>query len=223
MELLVTSDRPSLFWMPSTPGDRLRELREGFGLGVREVARLSEGAFTHSYVSNLENGVSAWSKASLTTLKGFARAFGISVDELIRRVSDDEGDPPKPQPKLSGFRLAPILGAVNAGLPHDYPVPSKLYRACTGVYQVQGESMTTGDPDSIQDGDWLLIDRSVTEIQDGKVYVFEILGDGYTVKRARKFNGAFYLVSDNPEHPSFKPSEVRVIGQVYYAFGGRKV
>jgi transcriptional regulator with XRE-family HTH domain len=71
---------------PSPPEERLRHLREARSLTVRDVAKLSQGAFTASQVSNLETGVSSWAKSRIETLQGLARAFDMSVSDLIAYV-----------------------------------------------------------------------------------------------------------------------------------------
>jgi transcriptional regulator with XRE-family HTH domain len=69
-------------------GEKLKSLRENRKLSVRDVAKLSENAFTSSYVSNLENGLSSWNSAGLSTIKGFARAYDMSVTDLIAYVEN---------------------------------------------------------------------------------------------------------------------------------------
>ena len=78
-------------------------------------------------------------------------------------------------------------------------------------------------PDDIRDGDYLLVDRNLATLNDGKIYVVEIQGDGFSVKRARKLNGSWYLVSDNPTYESFRANQIRVIGQVFQALGQRSL
>jgi transcriptional regulator with XRE-family HTH domain len=78
-------------------GEKIKELREERGLSVREVAHRSENAFTHSYVSSLENHYASWNHAGLDKLKGFARAFDMSLEDLIsfvenRRPKHDPND-----------------------------------------------------------------------------------------------------------------------------------
>jgi transcriptional regulator with XRE-family HTH domain len=67
-------------------GEKLKNLRENRNLSVRDVAKLSENAFTSSYVSNLENGLSSWNSAGLSIIKGFARAYNMTVSDLIAYV-----------------------------------------------------------------------------------------------------------------------------------------
>lgn len=203
--------------MDETYGDRLKKLREERGLSVRDVAKRSEGGVGHAYVGNIENGYSSWEGASLRIIKGIARAFDMHVTELIKEV---EG---KAKPIETLYRQVPILGYAEAGQPFDYPVPTEIYRPGMAVFQVKGDSMDTGSPDSIRDSDYVFVDRSISDLQDGKVYVIHIEAEGYTVKRARKLNGSFYLTSDNADYPSFKPRDGKVIGLVFCAFGQKSV
>jgi transcriptional regulator with XRE-family HTH domain len=70
------------------PEERLKQLRESRSLTVRDVAKLSQGAFTASQVSNLETGVSTWPKARIETLQGLARAYEMTVTDLIAYVEN---------------------------------------------------------------------------------------------------------------------------------------
>ena len=59
-------------------GDRLFELREQRGWSQTEVARRAR--LSRSTVVNVENGVRS---PSMPTLRRLARAFGVSLDELL--------------------------------------------------------------------------------------------------------------------------------------------
>lgn len=79
-----------------TTGDRLKALRTERGFSVRDVAKLGENVFTGSYVSNLENGLSSWNNAGLHIIKGLARAFDMSVADLIAYVENKPTKDPTP-------------------------------------------------------------------------------------------------------------------------------
>lgn len=143
----------------------------------------------------------------------------MSLNDLMNVVSGKV----EPQTYMKNYRLAPIIGAANAGKPYDYPVPSEIYRPNMVILQVAGESMTTLAPDSLRDGDWLMVDTTVKSLKENELFVLEIIGDGYTVKRARKLNGDWLLMSDNPEYPILKQSEVSIIGIVFEAIGKRHI
>jgi repressor LexA len=111
--------------------------------------------------------------------------------------------------------MMPVLGVAAGGKPFEYPVPAELWRPNGVVFIVDGDSMDDGTERAIKDGEMLLVDTSLTDLQSGKLYVVEIIGDGYTVKEARRINGEWVLLPWNPNHPVLKPHEARVVGQVY--------
>ena len=51
----------------------------------------------------------------------------------------------------------------------------------------------------------------------------EIIGDGITIKRARRVGNRWILVSDNPKGPILEPEEVKVLGEVYRKISIREV
>ena len=75
--------------------------------------------------------------------------------------------------------------------------------------------MDDGTEDAIREGDMVLVDTSVKELKPGGLYVLEIVGDGYTLKEARKLNGEWVFMPWNPKHPAVRPDEVKVVGKVY--------
>lgn len=113
-----------------------------------------------------------------------------------------------------GYHLVEVLGVAAAGFPQTYPVPNRLKRPGARVFQVEGNSMNGGSK-PIYDGDHVLVDTTLKNLQEGKVFVLEILGNGFTVKRSRKIRESWVLMSDNPDYETFVPEETRVIGQVY--------
>ena len=81
---------------------------------------------------------------SLENLFSIINALGWSV-ESFGREADIQIPFTPPEVELSGFKLAPVLGVASAGKPFDYPVPTELYRRGMAVYQVDGNSMNTGN------------------------------------------------------------------------------
>ena len=69
------------------PGDKLSQLREKKNLSLRQAARLSEGGVSHAYIADLEKGIAPWSKASLTTVRGLARAYDLTVADLLHYIN----------------------------------------------------------------------------------------------------------------------------------------
>jgi repressor LexA len=112
-----------------------------------------------------------------------------------------------------GFHLVEVVAA-SAGMPVTYPVPDSIWRKGARVYKIAGDSMETPSG-GLKDGDWVVVDTTQKHVQEGKVYCLEIIGNGHTIKRARKLGGKWWLTSDNSVHKSFQADEAIVIGLVY--------
>jgi repressor LexA len=205
-------------------GRKLEAWRAEVGLSLDElVAQINHEAIYKQLLYRLENGLKDPKTLTYLQTTLLANALKREVDELNYVLGVFSQKPINvSQSKLDDFRIAPMIGLAQAGKPTEYyPVPRTIYRPGMVVYQVSGNSMTTGNSDSLRDGDFVFCDTSLNELVEGKVYVVEVVGDGIAVKRARRLDNKWYLVSDNPEHESFNASDVRVIGQVYRAVGER--
>ena len=154
------------------------------------------------------------------TPEEFAEATGLELPGMARRKEDEgevetfRGHPVIP----GGLVMVPVVGAANGGKPMEYaiPVQKELTRPNTMAFQVEGDSMDDGGEDAIKDGDWVLVDTSLTDPIPGKVFLVELVGDGYTVKRLRKLGDRYWLMSDNPEGESIPIENVaKIVGQVY--------
>ena len=87
--------------------------------------------------------------------------------------------------------------------------------AATFFCRADGDSMTGA---GIQDGDLLVVDRSI-QPQDGDVVVATLDG-GLTVKRLHKTEEGWELASANPNYPSFPVNEeegVQIWGVVTFS------
>lgn len=226
VQMLYLSDMAEEF-----PGEKLRARRDKLKLSTRQVARMA--GVSQAAVGQYERGDVDLQNARIATLKGLAEALGWSLADMQQETGVNFGFEPvdlilsqvpvDDHALAMGFHLAPIIGQASAGNPEMYPVPNHVWRRGTRVLEITGHSMTTGDPDSLRDGDWVFVDSNQTQLQDGKVFVIEIIGNGMTVKRARKISGEWFLMSDNPEYPSLTVDEARIIGNVYDAVGRRRV
>ncbi|MFA5551628.1 MAG: S24 family peptidase [Trueperaceae bacterium] len=120
---------------------------------------------------------------------------------------------------VGGLVMVPLVGVANGGPPSDYGVPviPELVRGDnTRAYLVEGNSMAIGEDRGIQDGDWVLVDTSLTKPASGLVFLLEIIGDGMTVKRLKRIQGEWLFMSDNPEaDETWRPDQVRIVGHVY--------
>ncbi len=108
------------------------------------------------------------------------------------------------------LKLPLVAARISAGFPsgmEDF-IERKIdlnemlvtHQASTYFIRVQGDSMTGA---GIQDGDILIVDRSV-EPDNGKI-VIAVLDGELTVKRIRRRGSRIFL---HPENPKFAPLEV---------------
>ena len=104
------------------------------------------------------------------------------------------------------------IGSVSAGFPSpatDY-MENKLdlneylikNSAATFIVKASGFSMTEA---GILSDDLLIVDRSISP-SNGNIVIASILGD-LTVKKLRKKNQSFFLISANDEYPNIELKE----------------
>jgi len=206
--------------------DAIRKRREELGLTQEQVAELSGGSFTQRTVSSIETGVVNPLNLRSDRLLGLLSALQWSLEDLTKIV-DVSFIPNTLQPgeRVSKLRffIEPVRGLASAGQPVDadgMPVLADVWRRGSLLYQVEGDSMAP----TLNDGDRVYVDPAELDLREGRVYVFEIPGNGHTIKRVRRLDdGELWLVSDNPKYRPWRPSEMRVIGRVYYhdPAGGR--
>lgn len=205
-------------------GRFIRSKREALGLTQEEVALRS--GLSPSLIAKLEQGRQDLLRMQTANLLSLLRVLNISPSELADMLSVELQELVQaytPSASPAKIRMVPILGEATAGKPYEYPIPAELHRPNTAVFFVSGDSMDDGTEDAIKDGDMVLVDTSLTRLRPGGLYVLEILGDGYTIKEARKLNGEWVFIPWNPNHPPLRPDEVRVVGEVYVVNRFRKV
>ncbi|WP_243090571.1 XRE family transcriptional regulator [Thermus neutrinimicus] len=213
--------------------EALRRRREELGLTQERLAELTaldgpEPLVSQTMISALETGSSlptklqaerlfALLRALRWTPEEFAEATGLDVPLVYRPSGEPRED----------VVWVPVVGSGVAGRPWpesgSMPVPRPLVRPGSVLIQVEGDSMDTGEEDGLRDGDLVLVDQNLKDLREGRVYAVEIIGDGITIKRARKLGNRWILISDNPKGPLLEPEEVRVIGEVYRKISIREV
>ncbi len=118
-------------------------------------------------------------------------------------------------------KFVPLLSLVGAGTPKELfdrepigfvAVPSWDFKPSLTALKISGESM---EP-SLKDGAEIIVDRNISEIIDGKVYVIYIRDNGIVIKRLYRAPGAVILRSDNPASPEIicKPDEIEIQGKI---------
>lgn len=218
-------------------GQYIRELRGD--RSYRDVARESGGLVSHTYVADLEKGHAPASSLSFDTIEGLARGLRVNYSEMLEQVrrfrdmergliSDQAPTISQTNAVRARAKVLPVRGMATAGQPIDtesYLVPEESWRPGCEVYRVDGDSMTTADPDSLRDGDLVLVDTSLRTPVDNKILLVLIPGDGFTIKRVRKLKREWWLMSDNPDpqYTSFQPRDAKIIGTVYETFRRRKL
>ncbi|WP_081481418.1 MULTISPECIES: S24 family peptidase [Thermus] len=184
-------------------------------LAQRTISDIELGK-THPFNLGLERFF-ALLKALRWTPEEFAEATGLDVPLVYRPSGEPRED----------VVWVPVVGSGVAGRPWpesgSMPVPRPLVRPGSVLIQVEGDSMDTGEEDGLRDGDLVLVDQNLKDLREGRVYAVEIIGDGITIKRARRVGNRWILVSDNPKGPILEPEEVKVLGEVYRKISIREV
>lgn len=123
--------------------------------------------------------------------------------------------------QVSSFIRVPVLGTIAAGLPIMAQENVMQYDVIPnpGVKEgelffliVRGDSMIGS---RIYEGDKVLV-KVQQEVEDGQIAVVNVDGDMATLKRVKRMNGQYLLLSDNPKYePIFISSDrARICGKV---------
>lgn len=78
--------------IPKTPGERLKEIREALDISARKAERLSDPRVTHSNIGKIESGETPWEAVKLSTIRGLARAYGRTPEQLMKEVEGHNSD-----------------------------------------------------------------------------------------------------------------------------------
>ncbi|WP_341474691.1 LexA family transcriptional regulator [Thermus thalpophilus] len=209
-------------------GQAIKARRQALGLTQEDIEAATQDAISQKTVSDLEVGrvhplklgaekFLALLSALRWTPEEFAQATGLEVPLVYR---------PSGEPREDVVWLT-VVASGTAGRPWPeagvLPVPKEFVRPGSMLIRVEGDSMDTGDDDGLRDGDLVLVDQNLRDLRPGKVFALEILGDGITIKRARKTKRGWVFVSDNPAGPVLEPDEVNVLGEVYRKISIREV
>jgi len=209
-------------------GEAIKARRKQLGLTQEDLEAATNDILSQKTISDLEVGrvhplnlgaekFLALLSALRWTPEEFAEATGLDVPLVYRPSGEPRED----------VVWVPVVGSGVAGRPWpesgSMPVPRPLVRPGSVLIQVEGDSMDTGEEDGLRDGDLVLVDQNLKDLREGRVYAVEIIGDGITIKRARRVGNRWILVSDNPKGPILEPEEVKVLGEVYRKISIREV
>ena len=195
-------------------GEIIRAYRTEHHLSQQRFADMC--SVSKSYISLLENGKTSRSNVesvpSIDVVSRFAKAMGISVDQLLRCVDEDQPISLRSGPEsvpigkygilsLPETKKVPRLGAIACGKPilaeeniEGYDeVPVNI--SCDFSLECKGNSMTGA---RIMDGDIVLI-RSQPVVEDGEIAAVLIDGEA-TLKRVRHQGEQLVLWLENPTY-----------------------
>jgi phage repressor protein C with HTH and peptisase S24 domain len=221
------------------PSERLREAVRSAG-GTKAVASISRIPLTtlQGYLSGGE--------MKLTNVLALAKATGVSVEWLATGrgsrqpviVSQDEAGQtagmhirPAGTVQIARYnaRAAAGRGALldPATIIEDISFSADWVRtvlrrnpAHLALIECSGDSM---EP-TLRDGDVLMVDTSVTEVQSSRIYVLDVDGALLVKRIQRMLNGSYRVISDNPRYEAevIEPSArapLRIVGEVVWQSG----
>jgi SOS-response transcriptional repressor LexA len=153
-------------------------------------------------------------------------------DDLMRRASDIAAQEVSDNLHISNatpLNVVPVYGSVPAGWPDDQPVlageevldwvPLEGSAHGVGALRVEGHSMSP----EIRDGMYVLYVQDF-DIRPGDVIVATDEFNRAMVKQYALKDGVPWLVSINPEYPSFKVNQhYRIVGRVFQKVDKSKV
>jgi phage repressor protein C with HTH and peptisase S24 domain len=214
--------------------DRLREERQRLGLSQEEFARLA--GVSKRAQANYEKGERSPQVDYLEALKD------AHVDTYYvltgYRLGTPDAQPlglpaSEPGPDLSPVKMYDIEAAAGAGRSFEgEPIKTTLYFSSTELAEqgldpaqvvgvkVRGDSMLG----TLDDGDWVLVDRSNRDPKQEGVFLLLVSGERRIKRVQRLAGGALFLISDNEHYQPemIKPQDmhdVEILGRCEIRIG----
>lgn len=193
--------------MENKLGNYLKELRGSRSL--REISEATGGKVSHSYIGELEKGISHRGNAispSPDKLKALASVYSVSYSKLMQ-LAGYETVPDNIIPTSSAdFTEVPVVGTIKAGpnglaLENYLGVESVLRKDLGGGHDyfwlvVSGDSMIG---DGIHDGDFALIKRT-PDFNNGDICAIIVDGEEGTLKHVTQSKDSIVLTASNPAY-----------------------
>lgn len=219
-------------------GRRIAARRKFLGKSLVDIENSTNGKLYQALLYRIENGKKHPNTLTVEqfrlllselgwTVADWSRETGLESPEMGLTAAQSGSESGKAEANLLDVdhavvpftKRVPLLSATG-GRTFYFDIPDGLWRPNTVAAIIQGDSMSpTLDP-----GDIALADTSLLDLRDGEMYIFEIPGDGYTIKRIYRSNGGWELHPDNRKYrPMLLPEDWRVVGEVYDAWGPKGV
>lgn len=192
-------------------GEYLRELRGNRSL--REISKLTNEEVSHSYISDLEKGVSRRGnviKPSPDKLLSLAKVYHVEYKKLMELAGYQTDGAPKPSnitPVTDDALVRiPVVGTIKAGpnglAMEDFQGTEFALRNDIDTsfdyfwLKVSGNSMTG---DGINDGDYAMIKKTL-DFHNGDICAVIVDGEEGTLKHVDRSKDTIVLTASNPAY-----------------------
>lgn len=191
-------------------GDNIHALRVNKGLSQTEFAKITGVS---------QSAISAWERGESTPHAQHVQAIVEAIPELVPDdiMSEELGYAKKillhPNTRKENVIDVPLFGSIAAGEPLEMLTTDEHYALPVSIYQkhpkafylkVEGESMNRTLPNK----SYALIDPTLREMHEGKVYAVSVDNSAATIKRIHILDDGVALVPDSYD-PTFKSAEFR--------------
>lgn len=204
-------------------GERLRKFRKALKLTQIELAKILD--ISKTTLRRYERGESEITKTLAYALNAL---FGLNPDWLLYGKGKMFFESMKVEQLEKKVNRVPLraVPVINTNVPAGFPdMPLENLEVSDYIYlpaeripensicvRVRGDSMSP----EIKDGDYVLfVPAGIGDLKNGDIVIVMNEWNELMIKRFRVKNGEIYLVSDNPEYPTFKPNEAyKIVGKV---------
>ena len=214
-------------------GERLREERERLGLSQTQFGELAQ---VTKKSQMLYEGNQRKPKADYLTAvasQGVDVQYVLTGDRLVSSGRAIGLPAREPSPDHSPVKMYDIEAAAGAGRSFEgEPVKTTLYFSTAELTEqglnpaqvvgvkVRGDSMLG----TLDDGDWVLVDRSNRDPKQEGVFLLLVSGERRIKRVQRLAGGALYLISDNDHYQPemIKPQDmhdVEILGRCEIRIG----
>lgn len=189
-------------------GKRIRYLREELGISLKEFGeKIGRDKMTiYNYETERRS-------PDEPTLIAISRTFKVSLEWLKHGT----GEMFLPKEELIPTELVaiPVITEAGAGVrytpDHVLVERSRLKHYKVEAFKVVGDSMMP----TIQEGEYVLIDRQDTELYDNAIYLIACQENGIRIRRLRYISGQWWAFADNPKYaPELYLESCKIIGRV---------